>query len=143
MRFRRPLISAAHQYLYLQTNPVCRGAGTLRQERVVWRFVAAPTPMSRRYEVRLDYRVGEPPRVFIEEPDLLVVADGRRLPHVYQQQPPRLCLYLPGTGEWTPAMRLDQSIVPWAILWLFYFEEWLVSDEWKGGGMHPGEKHDD
>ena len=34
-------------------------------------------------------------------------------------------------------MRLDQTIVPWAILWLFYFEEWLISNEWKGGGLHP------
>jgi hypothetical protein len=34
-------------------------------------------------------------------------------------------------------MRLDQTVVPWAILWLFYFEEWLTSNEWKGGGMHP------
>jgi hypothetical protein len=28
--------------------------------------------------------------------------------------------------------------VPWTALWLFYFEEWLVSNEWKGGGEHPG-----
>jgi hypothetical protein len=83
------------------------------------------------------------PRVFVEDPDLLALADGRRLPHVYEQRPPRLCLYLPDTGEWTPAMRLDQSIVPWAVLWLFYFEEWLVSDEWKGGGVHPGENNED
>jgi hypothetical protein len=34
-------------------------------------------------------------------------------------------------------MRIDNTIVPWAILWLFYFEEWLSSDEWKGGGEHP------
>jgi hypothetical protein len=36
-------------------------------------------------------------------------------------------------------MRIDQTIVPWAALWLFYFEEWLSSDQWKGGGEHPGE----
>ena len=35
-------------------------------------------------------------------------------------------------------MRIDQTIVPWTALWLFYFEEWLFSDEWKGGGEHPG-----
>lgn len=34
-------------------------------------------------------------------------------------------------------MRIDQTIVPWAVLWFFYFEEWLLSDDWKGGGMHP------
>ena len=36
-------------------------------------------------------------------------------------------------------MRIDQTIVPWTILWLFYFEEWLDSNEWKGGGVHPKE----
>src|SRR5262245_149356 len=143
MRFRRPVISAAHQYLHLRTNPVCTGSGTLRPGRLVWRFVTAPTPLSRRYRLRIEYRLGSAPRVFVEDPDLLALADGRRLPHVYEQRPPRLCLYLPETGEWTPVMRLDQSIVPWAMLWLFYFEEWLVSDEWKGGGVHPGEKHED
>ena len=36
-------------------------------------------------------------------------------------------------------MRVDQTIVPWTTLWLFYFEDWLSSDEWKGGGLHPGD----
>jgi hypothetical protein len=48
-------------------------------------------------------------------------------------------LYLPKTCEWQSWMRLDQTLVPWATLWLFYFEEWLVSGNWKGGGMHPDE----
>ena len=34
-------------------------------------------------------------------------------------------------------MRIDQTIVPWTALWLFYFKEWLASDDWKGGGIHP------
>jgi len=34
-------------------------------------------------------------------------------------------------------MRLDQTIVPWTSLWLFHLEEWLSSDDWKGGGEHP------
>jgi hypothetical protein len=34
-------------------------------------------------------------------------------------------------------MRLDHTIVPWTALWLFYFEEWLISNDWKGGGVHP------
>jgi hypothetical protein len=77
------------------------------------------------------------PEVFVETPDLPALAKSRKLPHVYQQDPPRLCLFLPGTSEFQPWMRIDQTIVPWASLWLFYFEEWLASDEWKGGGVHP------
>jgi hypothetical protein len=135
-----PRITAAYQYFHLGTNPICSGSGALTPGRLTWRFVARPTQFSRRYRLRIEYRQSEVPRVFVEDPNLLGLAEGRRLPHVYTQQPPRLCLYLPGTGEWTAAMRIDQTIVPWAILWLFYFEEWLASNEWKGGGMHPGDK---
>jgi hypothetical protein len=74
--------------------------------------------------------------VFIEEPDLTMLADGRKLPHVYEQKPPRLCLYMPRTCEWTSSARIDETIVPWTALWLFYFEEWLASGNWKGGGEH-------
>jgi hypothetical protein len=34
-------------------------------------------------------------------------------------------------------MRIDQTFVPWATTWLYYFEDWLITDEWKGGGRHP------
>jgi hypothetical protein len=42
--------------------------------------------------------------------------------------------YCPGA---LALVALDQTVVPWASLWLFYFEEWLASDVWKGGGIHP------
>ena len=35
------------------------------------------------------------------------------------------------------ASLLSQTIVPWATLWFYFFEDWPVSDEWKGGGKHP------
>jgi hypothetical protein len=140
MRTRQIRISAALQYFHLQTNPVCAGSGSLGPGRLIWRFVTSPTALSKRYRLRLEYRQYSSPAVFVEEPDLIDLADGRRLPHVYEQSPPRLCLYLPSNGEWTSSMRIDQTIVPWAILWLFYFEEWLASNEWKGGGVHPGDR---
>ena len=139
MRGRPSRITPAFQYFHLRTNPICAGSGRLAPGRLTWRFVTSPTAFSRRYRVRIEYRQGAAPRVFVEEPDLVDLAGGRRLPHVYTQKPPRLCLYLPGEGQWTSAMRLDHTVVPWAILWLFYFEEWLISNEWKGGGLHPGD----
>lgn len=80
--------------------------------------------------------------MFIDSPDLHALADGRKLPHVYADHPPKLCLYLPRAFEWGRHLRLDRTIVPWTGLWLFYFEEWLWSDEWKGGGVHPGDVAD-
>ena len=133
-------LTAAQQYACISTNSLCVGAGKLRRGRLVWRYKAAPTPMSRVYSVRLRYHIEHPPEVVVEEPDLCCLASGRRLPHVYAQKPTRLCLYLPGVGEWEPWMRIDRTIVPWCSVWLFYFEEWLVSDEWKGGGAHPSKR---
>lgn len=78
--------------------------------------------------------------MIVESPDLHELSGGRRLPHVYAQVPPRLCLYLPLTGQWRPELRLDQTMLPWAVIWLYYFEDWLESDEWKGGGEHPTEE---
>lgn len=104
-----------------------------------WRFEARPGPLSRAYTARIDYRQDDIPRVVLEQPDLRLLAGGRPLPHVYGERPVRLCLYLPGAFEWTGDMRLNDTIVPWTALWLFYFEEWLWSDDWKGGGMHPGD----
>jgi len=104
---RRKPLTKAQQFVNLRGNPISRGEGELRAGRLTWRYTATPSPL------------------------------GRRIPHLYQQKPPRLCLYLPRTYEWQSWMRLDQTVVPWTALWLFYFEEWLVSDKWKGGGMHP------
>ena len=135
-------LTAAQQYARMRGNPLCAGAGAVRRGRFYWRYGASPTPVSRTYRIRLSYKARGSPEVVVEEPALSVVAGGRRLPHVYDQEPPRLCLYLPGTGEWRPWMPMDETIVPWVVLWLFYFEEWLISDQWKGGGAHPGEKSD-
>ena len=134
---RRKPLTATQQFINLRGNPVCAGDGTLRAGRLIWRYQTSPTPLSREYSVRIEYRHGGMPDVFIDEPDLTILADGRKLPHVYKQKPTKLCLYLPRTGEWRSFMRIDQTVVPWAALWLFYFEEWLASNAWKGGGEHP------
>jgi hypothetical protein len=86
--------------------------------------------------MRITFQRAETPSVFVTDPDLAALAGGRPLPHVYHA-PLRLCLTLPGEREWVGTMRIDQTFVPWATTWLYYFEEWLISDEWKGGGEHP------
>jgi hypothetical protein len=73
----------------------------------------------------------------VVSPNLNELADGRHLPHVYSTKPVRLCLFDPQTAEWSPSAAIADTIVPWIYEWLFFFEEWLVSDEWKGGGRHP------
>jgi hypothetical protein len=137
MGSRRPSLTAAQQYANLRANPVCVGRGTLRAGELIWTYTASPTPLSRTYELVIRYRQGGSPETHVVAPDLVALSGGRRLPHVYRQKPTKLCLYRPSTGQWSPDKRLDQTIVPWAFLWLFFFEEWLASGEWKGGGEHP------
>jgi hypothetical protein len=134
----RPL-TPAQQFVNLKSNPICQGRGSLRRGKLVWDFQAQPTPLSRLYDVRLEYAADVLPSTIVLAPDLDALAGGKKLPHVYAQKPPRLCLYLPRAGEWGPHMRLDTTIVPWATLWLYYFEDWLFTGEWKGGGVHPGD----
>lgn len=137
MRFDRPLpLTAAQQFLLLRNNPLCEGDGWLHAGGLSWRFQLRPTPLSRCYTLRVEFQQGQVPCLYVDKPDLVLLSEDRRLPHVYSQRPTRLCLYLPRAQEWDPSMRLDTTIIPWAGLWLYYFEEWLESDEWKGGGVH-------
>lgn len=132
----RPDLTPAQQFMFLRANPICTGTGRLHATGLVWNYRVRPTPLSREYSMRITFQRGETPDVFVVDPDISELADGRTLPHVYHN-PLRLCLTPPGTREWTGTMRIDQTFVPWATAWLYYFEEWLASDEWKGGGEHP------
>lgn len=105
--------------------------------RLTWRFYCQPSPLARTYAMQIDYAQGCVPKTTVLDPDLSALADGRHIPHVYGETPMRLCLYLPRAEEWHAGLRIDETIVPWTYLWLDYFEEWLWSDEWKGGGVHP------
>ena len=57
---------------------------------------------------------------------------GLSLPHVWNHEKQVLCLFQ--EGDWRPGLRLADSIVPWASEWLFFYEIWLVTGEWDGGG---------
>jgi hypothetical protein len=138
MRYRgAPSLTAVQQLVNLKINPICEGTGTVRLGKLTWEFLAQPDPLSRVYKVRIEYQQGGVPQVYVVAPHLSALTEGRKLPHVYQQQPARLCLYMPGAGEWSSATRISETVVPWTFLWLWYFEEWLVSGTWKGGGLHP------
>ncbi len=129
-------LTPAQQYLFLRKNPICVGVGELHANGLDWRYWTRPTVLSRDYLAHIEFQKDGTPKVLIREPDLTVLASGRDLPHVYND-PIRLCLFLPGTDEWLGSMRIDQTFVPWTATWLYYFEEWLSSNEWKGGGEHP------
>lgn len=131
----RPL-TAAQQHAGLANNPACPGMGSVRMGRLCWKYASVPTPLSREYGIRIVHATGKVPVTYVDSPDLVALGGGRRIPHVYSEVPLRLCLFRPGRGDWAPHMPLDRTVVPWTALWLFFFEEWLASGVWKGGGEH-------
>ncbi|MCA9604135.1 MAG: hypothetical protein KC619_00985 [Myxococcales bacterium] len=127
---RLSLVAQAHwlRRRYPDTFWSIRG-GVLR-----WRGELRPTDLSRRYLVELTYTIGTRPRVFVRGPPLARFP-GRKLPHVWDDG--SLCLYLPKACEWAPTMRLADTIVVWASEWLFFYESWLLTGDWLGGGHEP------
>jgi hypothetical protein len=144
-RFEQQGLTAAQQMLHLRNSRLFAGAGAIRGQAIAWCCEVRPTPLSRRYSLRLEWAEGEAPQIFVDDPDLVLLADGARLPHVYTQRPTRLCLYLPRAGQFRQTDRLDQTVLPWAVMWLAYFEDWLARGctDWQGGGEHPSDVEDE
>jgi hypothetical protein len=133
---RPPELSLAQQHLLLRHHDPL-GRGQLLSGRLNWFTSVQPSPLSRPYQIRIELKRHGHPDAWVLSPDLVALADGRRLPHVYSERPLRLCLWLPRAAQWHRNLALTETILPWANLWFAYFEEWLVSNEWQGGGEHP------
>jgi hypothetical protein len=82
------------------------------------------------------------PELVVVQPDLHELAAGKRIPHIYPHKGrgTKLCLWWPRGREWVPQMSLRDTYVPWAAEWLLYFEDWLLTGKWAGGGQHPRPK---
>ena len=106
-----------------------------RGPKARWSGIVQPTALSRRYRVDLRYDDGAAPTVEVVEPRLAGRPDNPSIPHVYEGNRP--CLYRPNTGEWDPLQFIAETVVPWLVLWLFYYEIWQATGEWLGGGEHP------
>lgn len=107
---------------------------------LIYRMELSPSSASRLYQCELHVPPGlVVPEMTVRDPDLEMLAGGKKLPHVYPYKGKgvHLCLWRPRYKEWNWSMKLSQTYVPWTIEWLFYFEDWLQTGEWAGGGEHP------
>lgn len=111
------------------------GNGSITGAGLVWMGSLTPTVLSRTYQVRLTLpaHAGRPV-VEVLEPDLRALAGPGDIPHLYCQQRMHLCLYTPVKGQWNRTMSVAHTLLPWAMLWLYYFEDWLPDRVWRGGG---------
>ena len=98
-----------------------------------WTGPLRPTETSPNYTVQIKYSPPRRPAVHVLAPELQHPG-GKQIPHTFSGD--RLCLHLP--GQWTTDMWIADTIVKWAAWWLFFYESWLITDEWFGEGHEPG-----
>ena len=112
-------------------------------------------PHKREYTLNIDYTaplvierysaVWIQPLVSVAELAPWRVADVKlpSLPHVYWQHPriqmegPFLCLFDGQSRQWSSESAIAATTVAWSSLWLSFFEGWLLTGHWLGGGVHP------
>ncbi|MGB5989290.1 MAG: hypothetical protein WBG43_06085 [Marinifilaceae bacterium] len=107
-----------------------------RNNRLVWKYTLSPTPLSESYDIKLVYNYGEHPCIYIVNKELELYSGTTRLPHVYNTEKQWLCLYRRSANEWDSKMLIADTIVPWISEWLYYYEFWQATGDWKGRGIH-------
>ncbi|CAI2473783.1 Uncharacterised protein [Serratia proteamaculans] len=141
-------LTIAQQYQALQTGgPHERLLITDKDRTLLWEGWLQPSLFSRRYKIAVRYTLGKLPVCVVTEPDLFALAGTTAIPHLYPKDKhisgARLCLFLPSSqaddklSEWRSQLKISDTVIPWASLWLFYFELWLHTGHWEGGGKHP------
>lgn len=122
----------------------------ISRTRGVW--VGELTPRNRSYRIRIEYELPDHlvlrgidtyefyPRVYVLSPELERHADFELgpIPHVWWDKTfhdqPNLCLFRPIKNEWNWSDAIADTTVPDAADWLFFYELWLVTQRWMGGG---------
>ena len=86
-------------------------------------------------------RLTDRPYVFLLKPQLRP-REGttfEEIPHLmfntHDPEKSALCLFDPNGKQWSPAMLIADTTVPWVGRWLLYYELWLADGIWRGGGI--------
>lgn len=112
----------------------------LHNGTLFWMGKVRPTPLSREYDVALTYTDSQAPRVWVIGKDLQKL-DDPDFPHKYdvdaKNNMVEICLYR--YREFNKDKFLANTIIPWTVEWLYFYEIWLATGEWCGGGEHPGQ----
>ena len=109
-----------------------------------WIGTLKSSPIGDDYKVKLIYELGKNPNIYVLEPTPLKLFEGKKsLPHVYDHKTQRLCLFYPDWKEWNSSKSIAQTVMVWAIEWLYHYELWKITGEWLGGGtVHGATKKD-
>ncbi|WP_281638061.1 DUF6503 family protein [Flavobacterium marginilacus] len=93
-----------------------------------------PDVFSKTYDVKIVYEIDKGVSVFVVNEKLKIAQNRKKLPHVYDEDLQRICLYSKDGGNWAAEKSIVSTIIPWASEWLYYYEIWLIDGIWHGGG---------
>lgn len=79
------------------------------------------------YKLKIEYREGGVPKVFITEPQ--IKPDSKY--HMFMKDGD-LCLYDHRESDWTFSMLIHETIIPWTAEWLVFYEIWKLKGKWLG-----------
>ena len=104
---------------------------------LTWFQPIRPCSLGAVYSIELRYALFDVPRPLVHLPDLRSMAGNRKLPHVYSDFDGKTYLCLWKDGDWNSRRLLARTMIPWTAEWFLFFEYWLATREWLGGGTHP------
>ena len=108
--------------------------GTIKMGTMYVTLELQPTSFSVKYKVSIKYNIGHSPIVKVVAPTL-IIPENKMIIHMYSDS--SLCLYYPKNKEWNNNMLIARTTIPWTVEWLYYYENWVITGEWLGEGVHP------
>lgn len=109
---------------------------TTHANKLVWKGTLKPTELSDSYDIKIEYKVGSHPCIYVINKKLELKEGGVNLPHVYSTEKQWLCIYYRKAREWNDKLFIADTIIPWTSEWLYHYEIWLVTGKWHGRGIH-------
>ena len=105
--FKPKALSIAQQLVKIQydySNFMCE---TESNSTLIILGEIKPTPLSCYYKVRIEYKIGNRPNIFIVSPQLRF--NNIKIPHTYKDN--ELCLFYPKYKEWTKYDYISDKII--------------------------------
>jgi hypothetical protein len=101
--------------------------------KLICRGRIQPTATSATYRIEVSYEPWSAPKIRVLEPD---IKPEWKL-HFYKDG--TLCLYDWREQPWQKRQRLADTVIPWAVEWLLFYEIYLLTGKWIGESAVHGD----
>lgn len=115
----------------------------IKNGKLYWQGEIMTASYSESYRVIIEYKIGKYPIVKLFDNNL-DENNIKNIPHKYtvdiENKIIELCLFKPNKREWLKNMYIADTIIPWTVEWIYFYETWKITGEWLGGGEHTTER---